>query len=396
MFQLLPFHRFRTKRIGAPQPLLQRLLVLCRRTSPTWLKRSVKRIAPGEHVRFATSFSDLQWSRFLTAEVHRVVAEGAAAVVVLSRPGEEDGSRLALRKRLAQHPAVVADLEVDPAGSGAPSLRTLLTSEVQDQLRGSKVAFVACSTRNADVQGWLRLVLGDEEYEKGEFLFKIRPSDSMGAAASHAGEFVSSRFDDDLLRDAYSFSLTKVSAKYDIRDAYDLLQALLSTESVPGAVVEFGSYRGHSGLILSEVMAKLKLGKPLFLCDMFEEFPLEDKGVDKVWNDSHHVDFSSVQELFRPYGFVTLVKGDFEQTLATLPVEQLSMVHVDCDSYRAVQLVTEFAFPRLSSGGVLVYEDYGHDFCLGGRAAVDDFYRARGDCFRFFSAFSGLELVVKR
>lgn len=366
------------------------------RRLPSWVKRPARRLLLGEHVRYLTTFSDRQWLNFLTTEVRVAVERGASTVVILHDPSQHRESLAALLRQLDGVAAAV--VEASPSQSDGASIRTLLPLDLAEQ-PVAQLAFVACSTRNADVQGWLGLVLADPAYRDSNFIFKIRPADSNGAIAKNDRAvgitYVASAFDDDIIRDAYLASLSKVEPKYDVRDAYDLYQALISTRYVPGAICEFGSFRGHSGLILSEAMRLLDMGKPVYLCDTFEEFPKEEMAIDKFWNDSHSVDYASVQRLFEAYDFVTLIKGDFTATIPTLPVEQLSLVHVDCDSYRAVQLVSEFAFPLLAPGGVMVYEDYGHDFCLGARAAVDDFYKGRNDCFRFFSGYSGLELVVK-
>lgn len=364
---------------------------------PPWAKRQARRLLLGEHVRYLTSFSDRQWLNFLGAEVRVALERGASTVVILNNPSRDRQALGALLRELDGVPFVF--LEASPSQDDGISIRTLLPPELTGQQPAAQLAFVACSTRNAEVQGWLGLVLADPEYRGSNFIFKVRPADSNGAIAKNDRAdgitYVSSAFDDDIIRDVYLASITRVEPKYDVRDAYDLYQALVSTRGVPGAICEFGSYRGHSGLILSDAMRRLGIHKPVYLCDTFEEFPKEEMAIDKFWNDSHSVDYASVQRLFQPFDFVTLVKGDFTETIPTLPVDQLSLVHVDCDSYRAIQMVSEFAFPLLAPGGVMVYEDYGHDFCLGARAAVDDFYGGRTDCFRFFSGYSGLELVVK-
>lgn len=367
------------------------------RRLPSWVKRPAKRLLRGEHVRYLTTFSDRQWLDFLGTEVRVALERGDSTIVILHDPSQDREALVALLRQLNGVP--VAAVEASPSQSDGVSIRALLPPDLAERQPPAQLAFVACSTRNSDVQGWLGLVLADPEYRDSNFIFKIRPADSNGAIAKNDRAdgitYVSSAFDDDIIRDVYLASLSKVEPKYDVRDAYDLYQALISTRQVPGAICEFGSYRGHSGLILSEAMRRLDMHKPVYLCDTFEEFPKEEMAIDKFWNDSHSVDYASVQRLFEAYDFVTLIKGDFTATIPTLPVEQLSLVHVDCDSYRAVQLVSEFAFPLLAPGGVMVYEDYGHDFCLGARAAVDDFYQGRNDCFRFFSGYSGLELVVK-
>src|SRR5690606_12888209 len=131
------------------------------------------------------------------------------------------------------------------------------------------------------------------------------------------------------------------------------------------------------------------------LCDTFEGFPEEKLGIDKLWNNTHSVDFEMVKKQFTGYKNVQLVKGDFKDTINTLPDKEYSLVHVDCDSYRATKFVAEKMYPKLSKGGVMMFEDYGHPFCLSARIAVDQYFSKQKNFFAFFSGFSGLYIVVK-
>jgi hypothetical protein len=197
----------------------------------------------------------------------------------------------------------------------------------------------------------------------------------------------------------YEESLQHFEQKCGLRDFLDLYQLLriVVENDVPGDIAEFGSYRGHSGWLIARTLQALGSRKHLYLFDTFENFPAENLGLDYFWSRTHAVDYAEVQRKFEGLRErVTLVKGDFTQTLASSGLGAVALAYVDCDSYRATRHLIDTLLPgALSPRGVLVCEDYGHPALLGNRAAVHQSLDGRGGCFRFFSQFSGLYVVVK-
>jgi len=195
----------------------------------------------------------------------------------------------------------------------------------------------------------------------------------------------------------YEESLMHFQQKCDIRDYMDLCQALMhvAKNNIPGDVAEFGSYRGHSGYLITQTLNQLNLKKKILLFDMFEEFPAEGLGIDYFWEE-HTVNYEEVKNKFEGFSNVELVKGDFTQTILNYPDIKLSFVYMDCDSYRSTKFLTEHLFENhLSRGGLIVFEDYGHPALLGNRLAFHEFFDRRSDCFTFYSQFSGFYVVLK-
>ncbi|MEY4603206.1 MAG: hypothetical protein RIT43_498 [Bacteroidota bacterium] len=196
----------------------------------------------------------------------------------------------------------------------------------------------------------------------------------------------------------YEESLLRFEKKCDIRDYMDLCQAIahVSRHGVTGDVCEFGSYKGHSGYLISKLLEAEKSEKQLYMFDMFEHFPDETAGVDAFWSQTHHVDFNEVKSKFTDRKNVRLIKGDFTQTLSTVKLDKLSLIYVDCDSYRATLfLMKELFEQKLSEKGMMIFEDYGHPALLGNRLAIHEFFEGRKDCITFFSQFSGYYIVIK-
>jgi hypothetical protein len=87
-----------------------------------------------------------------------------------------------------------------------------------------------------------------------------------------------------------------------------------------------------------------------------------------------------VQEVLRrcqvPAEQVTIVKGWFEETVPSLPVERIALLHIDADWYDSVKLVLEHLYDRVSPGGYVILDDYG--YWEGCRRACHEFLDRRG------------------
>ena len=235
------------------------------------------------------------------------------------------------------------------------------------------------------------------------FEFSIIPKDSYETILKHDHEksinFISPLLysDIDYFR-IYESSLLLFEKKCQIRDYMDLCQLLQGTfeRNVEGEIAEFGSWKGHSGHLISEIMQKNNCKKQLYMFDMFEEFPQENVGLDAFWNKTHTLDFEEVKAKFKTTKNVTLVKGDFTQTFVTSKIQKLCFVYIDCDSYRGTKYLLNTIYDKyLSRGGAIVLEDYGNGPLLGTRVAFHEFFDDRKDCFKLFSQFSGHEIILK-
>lgn len=195
----------------------------------------------------------------------------------------------------------------------------------------------------------------------------------------------------------YEESLRRFDLKCDVRDFMEVFQSVryVVKAGIPGNIAEFGSYKGHSGYLIARLLESLRSEKHLYLFDMFETFPEEPLGVDRFWTGTHEVNFEEVRAKFADRKHVSLVKGEFTQTVPRQNLGPLAFAFIDCDSYRAIKYLIRTVYPLISVGGVMVFEDYGAPALLGARMAVDEYFADRPGCFTFFSQFTGFYTVVK-
>lgn len=193
-------------------------------------------------------------------------------------------------------------------------------------------------------------------------------------------------------------SLEKFEPKTGIRDFLDLVQCVnhIVANEVTGDFAEFGSFKGQSGYLLGRYLEESGCKKRLFLFDAFESFPQESIGIDHFWSKTHEVDYDEVHSKFIDLPYVSLVRGDFTQTLPQSECGKLALAFVDCDSFRGTKYLIEEIFEkRLAHGGLMIFEDYGHAGLLGNRLAVHEAFDGKHGTFRFFSQFSGSFVVCK-
>jgi len=71
------------------------------------------------------------------------------------------------------------------------------------------------------------------------------------------------------------------------------------------------------------------------------------------------------------------VEGDIEETVPGFVEEnqgvRFSLIHFDCDLYRPTKAALRALWPRLSRGGIMLFDEYGIADWPGETRAVDEF-----------------------
>lgn len=159
------------------------------------------------------------------------------------------------------------------------------------------------------------------------------------------------------------------------------------TEDVPGDLVECGVWRGGASILMRAVLSAYGDEKrSVWLCDSFEGVPPPDTAhyeADKGINLHRAAGVLAVSEAqvranFEHYGLlddrVRFVPGWFKDTLQDAPIESISVLRLDGDLYESTIQALDALYPRLSSGGYCIIDDYhAIDAC---RQAVADYRTA--------------------
>jgi O-methyltransferase len=184
----------------------------------------------------------------------------------------------------------------------------------------------------------------------------------------------------------------------DVWRCYELWSLIGELADVPGAVLEVGVWRGGTGAIMAARAKRLGLTDTVYLCDTWEGV-VKTGAVDTYYRDGKHDDTSIeiVRRLVDSLGLanVELLQGIFpDDTAARVTAQHFRLCHIDVDVYQSARDVLEWLWPRLSTGGVVVFDDYGFPACPGVTKLVDE-QRDHADRLVLHN-INGHGLIVKR
>lgn len=184
----------------------------------------------------------------------------------------------------------------------------------------------------------------------------------------------------------------------DVYRCYELWSLVREVAHVPGALIEIGVWRGGTGALIAKAAGLAGIADLVYLCDTFRGVP-KATSRDPAYRGGEHADTSEavVKELLATVGAnnVRVVSGVFpDQSAQAVAAEHLRFAHIDVDTYASAKDCVEYVWPRLSPGGVVVFDDYGFEGLGGVRELVDEL---RGPPDRLFvHNLNGHALLLKR
>lgn len=149
----------------------------------------------------------------------------------------------------------------------------------------------------------------------------------------------------------------------DVYRCYELWSLLGELRHVPGGLLEVGVWRGGTGAMMGRRARLMGIHDPLYLCDTFSGV-VKAGAQDPVYVGGEHADTSEalVQGLLDRMQVrgARLLRGIFpDETAGQVEPGPLRLCHIDVDVYQSARDVANWVWPRLSVGGVIVYDDYG-------------------------------------
>ena len=175
---------------------------------------------------------------------------------------------------------------------------------------------------------------------------------------------------------------------------YYLYSLFLNTVPVLGDVAECGVYQGGSANMLTNLVANKCPGKRIHLFDTFKGMPVADQNKDthKV-GDFGDTSLEVVKGLICHDDIVSYHVGMMPDSFKGMEGSVFSFIHLDVDQYQSYIDCLTFLWPRLSLGGIMVFDDYGHPNCPGARKAIDEFFTGKRD--RLIVLLKGQACIIK-
>ncbi|CAM3597950.1 TylF/MycF/NovP-related O-methyltransferase [Smaragdicoccus niigatensis] len=144
---------------------------------------------------------------------------------------------------------------------------------------------------------------------------------------------------------------------------------------VPGALIDCGARNGGSSVLLGSGAGD----RTVWALDSFEGLPslTAEDGRDASWAGELKGSEQMLAEGFAKYApdvDYRIVKGWFNETLPSVHVDKIAVLHIDADLYESVKDVLDALVDRVSPGGYVVIDDYqSWDGC---RVATDEYLAA--------------------
>lgn len=160
----------------------------------------------------------------------------------------------------------------------------------------------------------------------------------------------------------------------------------LVSSGIPGDFVECGVWKGGSVMAMALTLLEMhNQERALYLFDTFSGMTAPgDRDVDYLGQPAEAI-FEGIrcavaQEEVESAVFSTgydptkinFVKGPVEETIPAHAPETIALLRLDTDWYQSTRHELVHLFPRLSSGGVIIVDDYGH--WQGARQATDEYF----------------------
>jgi hypothetical protein len=157
---------------------------------------------------------------------------------------------------------------------------------------------------------------------------------------------------------------------------HSIVEQVLS-DDVPGDLVETGVWRGGACILMRAVLRAHGVeGMP----DVTAEGDTDDAQLKlHLYNDVLGVPLDQVRRNFEKYDLlddqVAFLPGWFADTLPTAPIDRIAVLRLDGDLYSSTMDSLVNLYPKLSTGGFVIVDDYVIPGCA---RAIHDFRDAYG------------------
>lgn len=167
------------------------------------------------------------------------------------------------------------------------------------------------------------------------------------------------------------------------------------TNRIPGDIVECGVWKGGSMMAVAMTLIAMNdTERDLYLFDTFEGMT-EPAGIDKSYKNDKAFELlrknkkdedntlwayspiENVRKNLFSVGYdqnkIHFIKGRVEDTVPAKAPAEISLLRLDTDWYESTRHELVHLFPRLTCGGIVIIDDYGH--WQGSKIATDEYIR---------------------
>lgn len=164
----------------------------------------------------------------------------------------------------------------------------------------------------------------------------------------------------------------------------ELLSQLDLVTNLQGNIIECGSARCGTSIIMAEYLRTKKIKKLIYACDSFEGFErselIKEKQLglttvsEKLFSDPSY-SYDYVKRKINKLGYEEIIipiKGYFKDTISHIK-SNFCFAFIDCDLKNSILYCAETVWPNLENKGIIIFDDYKYSVFKGTRLAIDKF-----------------------
>jgi len=216
--------------------------------------------------------------------------------------------------------------------------------------------------------------------------------------------------DIDILNKISGYTMTSIDRQLTLINAV----RYIVSSGINGCFVECGVWRGGSSMAVALALLQEKRNdRDVFLYDTFEgmtaptdndktlDGTLARQHLDRDTNKSGYWCVAGIEDVrgnMNSTGYpeekIHLIEGPVEKTIPSkMPTDSIALLRLDTDWYESTKHELIHLFPRLTEGGILIIDDYGH--WEGARKAVDEYFEGQKEKYYFNRIDYTGRLIVK-
>lgn len=151
-------------------------------------------------------------------------------------------------------------------------------------------------------------------------------------------------------------------------------EMIFNTKKINGDIVEFGVWNGNNLLAIKKIIDYFNLNKKVYGYDHFKGMPIHTK--DRKRNNfvgdikvvKFFINFFKLKK-------INLINDNFLNLKNHIKkFKKLSIVYIDCDIYETTKIILEYCSPKLSKGGLIVFDEGNQKKGLGETKAAREFF----------------------
>jgi O-methyltransferase len=175
----------------------------------------------------------------------------------------------------------------------------------------------------------------------------------------------------------------------------ELINLVHRAKNVPGDIVEIGSYKCGSTIVLAAASELYSPEKKIFTFDTFTGLPAVSEFDSDIIGDFGDVNYEEIKTTTKSISSIHIIRGRHENTVLAFPHQPASIVFLDSDLYESHLISLQHFWPDISENGFLILHDYVTLNCPGVRKAFDEFFKGSLQSVIKHTFLSGMLVIQK-